>query len=108
MKPHGLARPLHPWKAHPMKATRYSLHTPAAVSLWYAVKDAWCALAHEMRHRAEIWKRRREARASLAVLLSLSETNPHLLRDLGIDRGELLSMALHPDDATRARFSRHA
>jgi uncharacterized protein YjiS (DUF1127 family) len=91
-----------------MKATRHSLHTPAAVSLLYAAKNAWCALAQAMRQRADIWKRQREARASLAVLLSLSETNPHLLRDLGIDRSELLSMVLHPDDATRARFNLRA
>lgn len=91
-----------------MNTTRHSLQTPAAVALWLAAKDAWCALAQAVRRRADIWKRQREARASLAVLLRLSETNPHLLRDLGIDRGELLSMALHPDDATRARFSLHA
>jgi uncharacterized protein YjiS (DUF1127 family) len=91
-----------------MSTTRHSLNTPAAVALWLSAKEAWCALAQAMRRRVDLWKRQREVRASLAVLLSLSETNPHLLRDLGIDRGELLSMASHPDDATRARFGRHA
>jgi uncharacterized protein YjiS (DUF1127 family) len=91
-----------------MNATRHSLHTPAAVALWFAAKDALLTLAQALRRRVDAWQRQREARASLAVLLHLSETNPHLLRDLGIDRSELMSIVLHPDDATRARFSLHA
>jgi uncharacterized protein YjiS (DUF1127 family) len=91
-----------------MNPILHSLQTPAAAALWLAAKDAWRALGQALRRHADAWQRRRQARASLEALRYVSEMNPHLMRDLGIDRGELLSIALYPDDATRARFNLQA
>jgi uncharacterized protein YjiS (DUF1127 family) len=88
-----------------MSRNHHSLQPPATAAFGCAARGALRAWAQALRQRVRAWQRRREARASLAVLLDLCETHPHLMRDLGVDRGELLSIMKHPDDPTRARFN---
>jgi uncharacterized protein YjiS (DUF1127 family) len=49
---------------------------------------------------AAAWRREREAILTRRLLGAMREGE---LRDLGIDRSELSSIASHPRDATRAR-----
>jgi len=88
-----------------MTATCHSLHTPALVALGRACKDAGRALARTARGWADAWQRKRLARSRQRELLSLHALNDHLLRDLGIDRNELIWLAANPEDPTRARFT---
>jgi uncharacterized protein YjiS (DUF1127 family) len=85
-----------------MTATLHPLHPPALVALWRASKNACGAFVHAARRRAGTWQRLRKARAALLELSTMSE---HQLRDLGIDRSELRSIAMRPDDTTRRRLS---
>ncbi len=80
--------------------TLHVLYTPP----WRALMHVLADTARRLGRRA--WQRLLEAerrRAERAVLRQLLELDNHLLRDLGVDRSELLSMAAHPGDATRRR-----
>jgi uncharacterized protein YjiS (DUF1127 family) len=90
-----------------MTATRHALHPPAPVALWRAGKQARHVLALLMRRCADAWQRRRQARAALGELRDLAQMSAYQLLDLGLDRSELPSIFLCPDDDTRVRFHRH-
>lgn len=70
-----------------MQATVYSLHTPVPL--------AW------LRALADAWSHRRSARATQRALAALDDRT---LSDLGIDRSEILAIALNPTDVQRVRI----
>jgi uncharacterized protein YjiS (DUF1127 family) len=92
---------MHPIQEHAMIATCHSLHTPAPVALWHA-------LARAARRCTDSLQRQRLARMRQRELLNMCAIDDHLLRDLGIDRNELLWLAAQPDDPTRARSAPQA
>lgn len=69
----------------------HSLHAPLPVVLWRIVADA----VLEARLHFARW---RQARRAFDELRSLDD---HLLRDLGLHRSELSSLAANPDDPHR-------
>jgi uncharacterized protein YjiS (DUF1127 family) len=81
--------------------TLIPLFMPALDAVRRAAEQALRALLGAARHHAGDWRRRREARANH---LSLCALDDRVLRDLGIDRSELRSIALHPSDPDRLRI----
>lgn len=80
--------------------TLHVLYTPPWRALMHVLADTLRRLGRRARQRLRDARRRRAERAALRPLLELDE---HLLRDLGMDRSELLSMAANPGDPTRRR-----
>lgn len=76
-----------------MRTTLHTLHTPILLALLRDVGDA----VRQLWRRAQQWRRMRQAHAAL------SELDDRTLRDLGIDRSEILSVAANPTDPHRAR-----
>jgi uncharacterized protein YjiS (DUF1127 family) len=83
-----------------MQPTLHLLHTPAHRAVLHLLQDTLRVLIHRAHQRYQAWLRRRRALAHHRLLLSLDDA---LLRDLGLDRSELLSIATHPGDPERAR-----
>lgn len=76
-----------------MRTTLHTLHTPAPVAFLRAVGDAM----HRLRRELQQWRRTRRNYAALAAL------DDRMLRDLGVGRSEILSIAANPGDPHRAR-----
>lgn len=74
--------------------------SPASVLLLRAVEDGLCWLAGHVGRFATAWQRDGDAAAMAQALGGLDD---RMLRDLGIHRSELLSLAHNPRDVTRAR-----
>jgi uncharacterized protein YjiS (DUF1127 family) len=85
-----------------MNTTAPALGTTPLQSLGKLLERAVLRLAEHLRRSAEERRRRRLARAALSVL---QEMDGRVLRDLGLDRSELPSIALNPADSTRRRLS---
>lgn len=69
----------------------YTLYTPALVALGYTIADA------ARRWRAA-WQRRRRVLRAYRILAQLDDAT---LRDLGLSRSELSSVARLPEDRDR-------
>lgn len=76
-----------------MRPTIHTLYTPTALAAWHAVERALRALGAATRQ----WHERRCSHAAL------TELSDRTLRDLGIDRSEIVSYARLPIDSERAR-----
>jgi uncharacterized protein YjiS (DUF1127 family) len=83
-----------------MQPTLYLLHTPAHRAVLHLLQDTLRVLIQRATQRYQAWQRQRAARANHRLLMALDDT---LLRDLGMDRSELLSIAMNPGDPERAR-----
>ena len=81
-----------------MQTMLYSLKTPAALA---ALRTFDRALRSTCTRLRDPLRRRRLARGTHRALSAL---DAHLLRDLGIDRSEIASIANNPFDSQRARL----
>ena len=88
-----------------MPATHHLLHTPALTVAWMALAGAARGLQRRLRQALQDGRRRRQARRAERLLMSLDDRT---LRDLGVSRAEVPSLAHDPQDATRARHVRTA
>jgi uncharacterized protein YjiS (DUF1127 family) len=71
--------------------------TPLHAPLWLMASREARALGRDLLAR---WRRRRLARATRRALGAVDD---RLLRDLGLDRSQIASVAAHPDDADGRR-----
>lgn len=76
-----------------MRTTLHTLHTPLLLALLRDVGD----VARRLWRQARQWRRMRQAHAALSGL------DDRTLRDLGIGRSEIPSIAANPGDAHRVR-----
>lgn len=90
-------------RIHPL--AQRLLRSPASVALVRAVEPVWRVLAGHLGRCVADWQRHNEAAATARALRSLDD---RMLRDLGIDRSELPSLAHDPRDVTRARSAGHS
>lgn len=75
--------------------------TPVSVALLRAVEAGLRRLAGHVGRRAAAWQRHSDA---VAAARTLWELDDRTLRDLGLHRSELISLAVDPRDVTRARI----
>lgn len=85
-----------------MTATRHTLHTPATTAALRATAAALQALTERLRCAARAWRERQQARDALRSLAALDD---RALRDLGLARSEILSIAHDPADESRRRIA---
>ena len=78
--------------------TLHVLYTPPYRALLRRMGESLRQLALRAARRFEEGQRRRAERATARYLHELDD---HLLRDLGIDRSELMSIAMNPGDTSR-------
>lgn len=105
--PAGVRQQLETALTPDLRRLEAAAHADRTRRLGELVAAAWRGVAATVRRVLADWQRRREGRATYLVLRGLDDRT---LQDLGIGRGELLSVAMHSehDDETRRRRTARA